>query len=124
MRAFDEVSNVAVEHENYSTKQKGKLVCASMRLDTAAQTMNSHSQHRNFVKAAKAANSLNSRPTWSDSSTAKYITPYAEGVLGGQWIVRNNYFSARVSRSKWYVRHKDQNAPFDPEHPQTKFIRV
>ena len=50
IRSFDECTSNAVEHENWSMKEGGDVVHASMDIDTSAGVMNSKTFHRNKMK--------------------------------------------------------------------------
>ena len=124
LRSFDQVTSIAVEHENYSVKVEGSVVHASMNLNTAATVMNAKTTFRNQIKSQDAASAVVSKPTWSKSPTADHITNYSEGLLMSQWLSRTSKVSARVSFKVWYVASKNHRSYFNKLNPSTTFTRV
>ena len=57
------------------------------------------------LATTKIVQSMLSTPTWSNSSTALLLTPFAESLLPEQYIVSNNYSVAQVSRDLWYMKN-------------------
>jgi len=124
IRSFDECTSNAVEHENWSMKEGGDVVHASMDIDTSASVMNSKTFHRNKMKKKKFAKSLNLTPLWSKTDTSQSIVTYAESLLREEWISRTFYDSSRVCADEWYLLSTRKLSPFSLNSPITRFRRV
>ena len=124
IRSFDECTSNAVEHENWSVKEGGDVVHASMSIDTSANVMNCKTFHRNKVKKQNFAAAVTSTPLWSKTETSDSICTHAEDLLKEEWNARSMYASVRLTAIVWYVRSTWKASPFTLESPYTKFTRV
>ena len=124
IRSFDECTSNAVEHENWSVKESGEVVHASMSIDTSANVMNCKTFHRNKMKARNFAAAVTSKPLWSKSESSDSICTHAEDLLKEEWNSRLMYANARLTANVWYVRSTMKASPFTLASPSTKFTRV
>jgi hypothetical protein len=104
IRAFDERTTSNAESENSSLKTGTGNTLTSQQLHSAGKTLNDKSKVRTLARAQSYAKHAMSSGTWSNTETAKVVTPYAEGLLQASWEQSFLYASVRINAVTWYVR--------------------
>lgn len=124
---FDFLGDSIVEAANNSLKSGPISVSNKMELANSGLTQLKATEAKSQRTYCEYAKSLNSTILWSQSNTAKYLTPYAEGIACKLYDRKSSYLVYQVSSNEWSIIHRScihSNEDKECNNAPTKFSRV
>ena len=124
---FDFLGDSIVEAANNSLKSGPISVSNKMELANSGFTQLKATEAKSQKTYCEYAKSLNSTILWSKSNTAKYLTPYAEGIACKLYDRRTSYVVYQTSEKEWCIINKtctSVNETKENNNKPTKFSRV
>jgi hypothetical protein len=98
-------TNCGHERTNNGMKHCATPVMPQNRLDKAMQTLHLNATMKVGNKSIDVCRKSNSKKSWSDSHTSKYVTDPCESMLQTEWRLSSKWTPYRVSQCRWLLIH-------------------
>jgi hypothetical protein len=98
-------TNCGHEGTNNGMKHCATPVMPQNRLDKAVQTLHLNATMKAGNKSIDVCCKSNSKKSWSDSHTSKYVTDPCESMLQTEWRLSSKWTPHRVSQYRWLLIH-------------------
>ncbi len=106
-------TNCGHEGTNNGMKHCATPVMPQNRLDRAVQTLHLNATMKAGNSSIHLCHKSNSKKSWSDSPTAKYVTDPCESMLQREWCLSSTWIPHRVSQHRWLLVHSTDAASSD-----------
>ena len=100
---FDFIGDSIVEAANHQLKAGSMGISNSMDIATSGYSQIKSTISKSLKETISSAKKLNSKMTWTKTSSAAYLTEYAEGLACNTFDRRHLYYKKYVGNKTWLV---------------------